>query len=348
MYKIKLVVNSYERWLTSLRYEYFCPVEMDPEYYKKYLQKNFPFESDDTTDMAMAPYNHRTIPVVKISEYDKKLIKDSLREAEFAVKHGESNIGAKEFSSFGEKNPLKSKYYTKLAKARQRNGLDYGIAPNYTYNYDSYIRPVQQITKPIEYNKFGGIFNLTLDSGEEDDFLYEWLLQGDMKQGKLVFYDGDLDQAFKIEFWDCYCISVGEQMTSTGSSAMQMNLRLSPAITRNRSAENQKTWKITDITPTSTNSVVDEKEDVSYDELYIVDERNKKIDDVTSGMNIDLVIKTSGCIGKDITIDLSNEKYDYKYNGEILENDILKDYTISMNVERIPLEVIDQQTENNK
>ncbi|WP_068475519.1 type VI secretion system tube protein TssD [Saccharicrinis aurantiacus] len=347
MYKIKLVVNSYERWLTSLRYEYFCPVEMDPEYYKKYLQKNFPFESADTTDMAMAPYNHRTIPVVKISEYDKKLIKDSLREAEFAVKHGESDIGAKEFSSFGEKNPLKSKYYTKLAKARQRNGLDYGIAPNYTYNYDSYIRPVQQITKPIEYNKFGGIFNLTLDSGEDDDFLYEWLLQGDMKQGKLVFYDGDLDQAFKIEFWDCYCISVGEQMTSTGSSAMQMNLRLSPAITRNRSEEHQKVWKVTDITPNDKafgpGPVDDEPvQEPEWIESYITDMQGKRIDDYQIGDTIIVVFKTRHLVGKKISLNLDDKDADFEYNGNRLENDILSNYLVNNNTEQVELTVIEQ------
>ncbi|WP_154665642.1 type VI secretion system tube protein TssD [Saccharicrinis fermentans] len=345
MYRVKLVVDSYERWLTSVYYEYFCPVDMDPEYYKKYLQKNFPFEPADTKDMA--PYNPRTIPTVNPTFFDKELIRESLREAEFAVKHGESNFCTEKFSSFGEDKSLKAKYYTKLAKARQRNGLDYGIAPNYSRNYDSYIRPVQQITKRTEYNKFGGIFNLSLDSSQDDDFLYEWLLQGDMKQGKLVFFDGDLEQAFKIEFWDCYCIRVGEQMTSTGSSAMRMHIRLSPAITRNRGEEHQKVWKVTDITPNDRAfgpGPVEEEpvQEPEWVECYITDMQGNRIDDYQIGDTIIVVFKTRHLVGKKISLNLNDKDADFEYNGNRLENDILSNYLVNNNTEQVELTVIEQ------
>ena len=51
----------------------------------------------------------------------------------------------------------------------------------------------------------------------------------------------------KIEFWDCYCVGFHESMT-LGSSPMQISLRLSPAITRNRNVvKHEKSWKVSDL-----------------------------------------------------------------------------------------------------
>lgn len=196
--------------------------------------------------------------------------------------------------------------------------------------------------KQIEYNKYGGIFNLMLDSSSNDDFWYQWMISSQMKNGKIVFYDRDGDQTFKIEFWDCFCIAIGEQMTSVGSTAMRMNMRLSPAITRNRNVEHVKPWKITDLTTQTINSANIPIE-TTYDELYLTDEKNNRIDNVNPGMKVELVIKTSGCKGRSISIDLSNEECNYKYDGQMLENDVLSNYVINQNIERIPLEVIAQQ-----
>lgn len=71
MYRIKLIVNDNERWLTAMHYEYFCPVKIDKDYYTKFLYKNFPFELTDT--IHLFPYNHRTLPTFKSTLKDEKL-----------------------------------------------------------------------------------------------------------------------------------------------------------------------------------------------------------------------------------------------------------------------------------
>ncbi len=86
-----------------------------------------------------------------------------------------------------------------------------------------------------------------------------------------------------------------------------------------------------------------EREEASLDDYYLVDENNNRIEDVEPGMNVELVIQTTDSIGKTITIDLNNDTCDFKYNGEVLTNDVFSNYTISKNIERIPLEVIAQQ-----
>ncbi|WP_075602978.1 type VI secretion system tube protein TssD [Saccharicrinis aurantiacus] len=248
MYQIKLVVDSYERWLTGLHYEYFCPIEVDKAYYRKFLQKNFPYEMGDAYNLH--PYANK-LPLVKWSQLDERLQQDCMRQAQSDFYQTTPKFNDLCLGEFGESDTKKVGYYNTLAMARHKAGLDYGIVPNYTHNYDKYLSPVQNITARTTYNKIGGLFSLELNSSENDDYLYEWLLTSQMRQGKLVFYDGDGDQAFKIEFWDCFCIGVQENMSAEGNTAMKMNVRLSPAITRNRSAEHQKVWKVTDITPTN-------------------------------------------------------------------------------------------------
>ncbi|WP_282038723.1 DUF3289 family protein [Saccharicrinis aurantiacus] len=248
MYQIKLVVDSYERWLTGLHYEYFCPIEVDKAYYRKFLQKNFPYEMGDAYNLH--PYTNK-LPLVKRSQLDERLQQDCMRQAQSDFYQTTPKFNDLCLGEFGESDTKKVGYYNTLAMARHKAGLDYGIVPNYTHNYDKYLSPVQNITARTTYNKIGGLFSLELNSSENDDYLYEWLLTSQMRQGKLVFYDGDGDQAFKIEFWDCFCIGVQENMSAEGNTAMKMNVRLSPAITRNRSAEHQKVWKVTDITPTN-------------------------------------------------------------------------------------------------
>ncbi len=333
MYKIQLEVNDNKRWLTHMDYEYFCPVKVSDDYYKKFLYLNFPFQQGDQQDLF--PYNVQNIPGIKPTQLDKKL-----RDEAYRISNQTNALT----SSVFQETPKSAKeiYYEKLTRLRYNAGLDYGIIPNLDFLYNRYLKPKYSICRNIEHNRYGGIFNLTLESSSNDDFWYDWMITGQMHNGKLVFYDGDEDLCFKIEFWDCYCIFIGEQMSSIGSSAMTMHMRLSPAITRNRSVEDQKVWKVTDLSE-NTGTAATTQEVASYDDLYMVDEKNNRIDDVRPGMKIELVIKTSGCIGRSITIDLKNEECDYKYNGKILENDVLSNYTINQNIERIPLEVIEQQ-----
>jgi len=346
MFKAKLEVNGHERWLTALHYEYFCPVDINEDRYRKFLQKNFPYELSDSYNLA--PYNHRSLPLIKQSLLDKELERKCRQNLDDATSSYKMESVFKAMAAFGEKDDRKNAYYYSLAKARHNAGLDRRLAPNFSLNYDKFIRPIEDLSARVTYNKFGGLFSLAFDSTEADEPFYEWMLNGDMKQGRIVFYDGDLDQAFKIEFWDCYCVGLAEHMSSQGSAPMRIHLRLSPAITRNRSVEDQKVWKVTDISPKSKAfGPGATTEELAYDELYMVDDKNNIIDDVVPGMHVDLVIKTSGCIGKSITIDLSNEKCDYKHNGEIVKDDILKNYVINQNTERVPLEVIKQQPLNN-
>ena len=113
--------------------------------------------------------------------------------------------------------------------------------------YDMLVRPCDGPDGPLRYQLAGGLFNLSFASTEQDEFFWEWLMLGSMKEGRFELYKGDDEHFMKIEFWDCYCVGFHESMT-LGSSPMQISLRLSPAITRNRNVvKHEKSWKVSDL-----------------------------------------------------------------------------------------------------
>src|SRR5690554_2259401 len=129
-----------------------------------------------------------------------------------------------------------------------------------------------------------------------------------------------------------------------GERPMQINLRLSQAITRNRGIGHEKSWKVS---KTGSETKVAQQpaavETAAYTELYVVDQQNNRMTEVAPGMTIDVVMKTTGCVGKTISINLNDKQHDYKYDGQVLVDDTLSAYEIKQNIERISLEVIDPQ-----
>ncbi len=335
MYKIQLEVNGKKRWLTHMDYEYFCPVKVSDDYYKKFLYRNFPYQAGDEKDLF--PYNEKNIPSIKPNQLDKKLRDEAYKSA--------NQTDALSSSVFQETSKsVRDNYYEQLTRLRYNAGLDYGIIPNLDFLYDRYLKPKYSICRNIEYNRYGGIFNLTLESSSDDDFWYDWMTTGQMHNGKLVFYDGDEDLCFKIEFWDCFCISIGEQMSSIGSSAMTMHMRLSPAITRNRNVEDQKVWKVTDLSE-SNQAIVGSTNDTkpTYVETYLTDLDNNKISNYSIGDKVVLVLRTNNMIDKTVTVTIKDKEADFEYEGKRLVSDTIENYLVTKNIERIELTVIPEQ-----
>lgn len=140
-------------------------------------------------------------------------------------------------------------YYNRLTQLRYDKGLDRDIIPNIYNWYDMETRPSASRDFPKMGQLVGGIFEMEFDSTDDDDFFYQWLLSGEMNNGKMIFYKGDHeDQFIKIIFGDCYCTEIGERMSSVDCSPMKMRIQISPAITENRGIKHEKSWKVTEIT----------------------------------------------------------------------------------------------------
>ena len=75
-------------------------------------------------------------------------------------------------------------------------------------------------------------------------------------------------------------------------------------------------------------------------QVYFVDSSGKKIEITGPNQKVVLVLETKNLIGKKVTLDLSDAKFDYEYNGKILENDILKDFAIAAETMKIELKSV--------
>jgi len=77
-------------------------------------------------------------------------------------------------------------------------------------------------------------------------------------------------------------------------------------------------------------------------EYFLTDENGKRVEEYEVGDTIILNIKTKNRIGDKLTIHLEDKTHDFKYNGEVLKDDKLTDFTITKDEEKIELEVIVQ------
>ncbi len=179
--------------------------------------------------------------------------------------------------------------------------------------------------------------------------LFRWAAsKAMMKPVKIVMsHPSEFDSPRTIELYDTLCVGYDCYFDAYNNAPMITSLALSPAIvTENGELIMEQSWKVTDLSLQNNDSEAQQREEASYDELYMVDENNNRIDDVSPGMNVEVVVKTTGKTGKTISIDLSNEKVDFEYQGQVLVNDVLDGFTISKDIERIPLKVIKQQNQN--
>ncbi len=166
-----------------------------------------------------------------------------------------------------------------------------------------------------------------------------------MKPVKIVMsHPSEFDRPRTIELYDTLCVGYDCYFDAVNNTPMTTQLTLSPAIViENNELIMEQSWKVTDLSIQNSDNRPQQKEEATLEDSYMVDENNNLIKDVKPGMNIELVIKTTNSVGKTITVDLSNDKCDYKYNGIILSGDMLNKYTINKDIDRIPLEVIEQQ-----
>ncbi|WP_172915019.1 hypothetical protein [Capnocytophaga canis] len=78
---------------------------------------------------------------------------------------------------------------------------------------------------------------------------------------------------------------------------------------------------------------------------YYTDLEDNPKAEVYIGDEVYLVIESEKMIGEIINIELSDEHKDFEYQGEILENDILRDILIEEDYQKILLKVVAPQKE---
>ncbi len=190
----------------------------------------------------------------------------------------------------------------------------------------------------------GGLIKITIETTGNPLF-NEWAInQNMMKYVQVVQSPSSrITRNRVIEFYDSICVSIDDDFDGVNNQPMSTTVTISsPLIVLDGTVIMEKYWKVTDLeqqTPNNTTST--EPQIIGY---YITNTENERISEYFAGDTIILNVETENCLGKLISLNLFDKEYDFKHNGIILKNDILKDYEINSDLEQITLEVVEEET----
>lgn len=163
----------------------------------------------------------------------------------------------------------------------------------------------------------GGLFEIEFNSTDHDDFFLIWAKGWTIYAGEFIFYDAEqIVPLFRIEFWDCACVSLEETMTSMNAESMKTKLSLSPAITRNRHILHEKAWKVTELDNASP-MVANTTENAIITDAYWIDGDGNRQKDFPVDTSITLyVVLDNYQSGINVSLEFNTISEGKSYNGK--------------------------------
>ncbi|WP_062060690.1 type VI secretion system tube protein TssD [Aquimarina longa] len=194
-------------------------------------------------------------------------------------------------------------------------------------------------------------FKFTIEASKDATF-YEWAIHPAMQkqQAKIVFSPvNGISKSTTIELLDVHCLYCNYHFTATGSQPFVVNFDLSPAtIIRNGKVMLKRYWAVTDpamlnMQPTEHQSEDNEPRIIEH---YITDREDIELGEYARGQEIYCVLISENMDNATVDVDLSKFEVPLLYRGERLQDNIIKKYTISADEEKIPLQVISEDHED--
>ncbi len=190
----------------------------------------------------------------------------------------------------------------------------------------------------------GTIFEIIFETTADQSFM-AWSVATDMtKHVKIVVSPVTATSKSRIiELYDVHCVYFKNNFNAKNGEPMTTLVHLTPAIMIDDGYKVlDHYWKKTDlsmdnITPTVLKRDEEKGKVIDY---YLIDSEGTRIEKIEEQEEIFLVLETEEMTGKKITIDLSSKSHDFEYQGERLENDILRDYQIQGEQDKIKLKVL--------
>lgn len=201
----------------------------------------------------------------------------------------------------------------------------------------------------------GGKISLTFETLEDADELMHWITKTNgadsmderskMEEGKVCFYDHGFDNSPTAiyEFNDAYLVKYREYFNSRSAQQMLTTIVISPAIQRYHGVEKIKSWNISHLNPVEELPYQPMEEVVVHPkiyDLYFEDMDGNRIKELEIGQEVYLVVASENASGKAVNINLGDKDHDFVYQGELLEDDILTDISISGDLHKEKLLVV--------
>lgn len=176
--------------------------------------------------------------------------------------------------------------------------------------------------------------------------LADWSFASDQtRQLELHVYPTIIgEKTRKIYLYDSHLIAWKNHFTSTSTNPMCETLEISSAGVETSfseaiySASWRKTFKKNNVTPSKRTNTREEIID-----CYLTDLENNENPQLEIGDEVYLVVKTKNMIGQSKDIDVSNFDLTFEYKDEILENNMLEAFSISSNLQKVKLKIVNPQ-----
>ena len=196
-------------------------------------------------------------------------------------------------------------------------------------------------------NPFGGKMTITFASAKNDTDLIEAAMASRvMVRGIVRMYRRDgIQKLFDYEFANAYLLLRNERFDATGKNPLTTKVIIAPGILKRDSFVFQNYWNPSNpfLAAAAPISSTDDEGELQIIDTYYTDLEGNELAEPAVGEEVYVVVLSENGIGETTDIDLSNQTKDFMYNGEVLENDIIKDYLINSDEDKIKLKVIAQQ-----
>ena len=216
---------------------------------------------------------------------------------------------------------------------------------NFYYHFTQY---TDQRNKPVS-RVLGGEFGFSYEPTNENLSLTEWMVDPfETKKGYIEIMSFQEQKiAGKLEFELAYAVDLTYHFNARRHDfPFEAHLVVrAGALRLNREVVYLQNWLRKDPFEVEEETVIAGEDDVAEEpRLYnyrFEDENgcNVKQNSIKVGDQVTLVVKTEGCIGKTLYLNLNDTRLDYEHKGRILENDILR-VDVTEDQQYIPLTAI--------
>ncbi|SEK37761.1 hypothetical protein SAMN04487910_0382 [Aquimarina amphilecti] len=192
-----------------------------------------------------------------------------------------------------------------------------------------------------------GKINVLIESTKNDELFYDWMFSTHTTyNGYVRFFKRDgFSKLFDFEFANCHCVHLEEKFNAEGNSPLKMELVLSPGIQRVRGQIFEKNWNPSNPFTNATPITEREEKEPEFLGYHFEDKEGEVLekDEIEVDDEIYLVIETQDAVGESITINLDDKSLDYEYQGNRLENDVIRNVSITGDQTRVKLKAIKQE-----
>ncbi|WP_067150924.1 type VI secretion system tube protein TssD [Pseudotamlana agarivorans] len=189
----------------------------------------------------------------------------------------------------------------------------------------------------------GEPLQLVFESTRNDEIFYSYMFHPDrMCKGYIRFFKRDgFQKYFDIEFANAHIIKLREHFSSTGENPMTMQLSLSYGISRIRDLIHEKKWNPNNPFITQNTPIIKDKEPRILSCRY-TNLEGHDIEELHEDTLI-LEVRTENCVGKLVDIDLSDDEYNFKYQGAHLKHDLIENLLITSDLQQVELDIFEEE-----